>query len=79
MNRGEPFDMWCERRECGLPDCHNAQLKVDSNGFSYCPVCKTVYNDGKPPHRPKSESQLIKASAVKAQKRRKEFKRLCKP
>ena len=52
----------CE--ECGkslqLPE--GPEIEVDHRGYAFCPVCATLYNDGKPPMRAKTSTQLIEKS-----------------
>lgn len=56
------------RRKCELLGCNEAEILVDSRGFSYCPICRTVYNDGSPPIRSRTSDQLIEKSRVQRSK-----------
>jgi hypothetical protein len=49
FGHGARTHYYFDRRECVLPECDSAKLIVDFRGYSFCPVCKTIYNAGVPP------------------------------
>jgi hypothetical protein len=66
------------RRVCELPGCDNANIVIDHRGFAYCPVCKTIYNEGQPPIRKKTSEQVLKVSAIRKQNYKASIKKLAK-
>lgn len=74
FGHGETIDVGHDRRECALPGCNNAKLHIDKNGYAYCPICSTIYNDGMPPTRPKSSDRILLASQIKRRKRHEGYK-----
>lgn len=66
----------CE--ECGvaLHLSEGPEIGVDHRGYAYCPICHTIYNDGKPPIREKTSKQLLKISAMRRQNYKNAVKKL---
>lgn len=61
----EVVDAVSLRRKCELPGCNNAEMVVDHRGYAHCSICNTVYNDGKPPLRTKTSTQILNALEVR--------------
>lgn len=62
FGHGRPIKYHYDRRECALPECNSAKLIVDPHGYSFCPICHTVYNDGKPPRAELNERNRTKSA-----------------
>ncbi len=69
------------RRFC--EECHRVvqfkpEIQVDYRGYAHCPICSTIFNDGKPPIREKTSKQLLKVSAIKRQNYKAAVKKLAR-
>jgi hypothetical protein len=69
------------RRFC--EECHKvgqlkSEIQSDHRGYAHCPICSTIFNDGKPPIRERTSKQLLKVSAIRRQNYKVAVKKLAK-
>lgn len=74
----EVIDATYMRRYCEFPTCGKAEIKLDHRGYAYCPICHTIYNDGRPPIRSKTSEQILEKSAIVGRLRDSALKKMCK-